>query len=189
MARHASAARATIPERARSVPPTGSAVGSARPRLTVLSRPAPRASSVPFAILCSLIIAGTLLAVLMLNISMSDTSYRITRLQAQSQQLTEQQQGLVEENERLGTPQELERRAVELGMAPAADPAYIDLSTGQIIGGSEGSAADAAASPTGAAASQTGADAAGTAADAPSVPAAHIYDDAEHYHGMGNEGN
>ncbi|UYG15561.1 hypothetical protein BRM3_07830 [Brachybacterium huguangmaarense] len=170
MARHASAARATVPERVRSGASTDRAAVASRPRLTVVTRPSPRASSVPFTILCSLIIAGTLLAVLMLNISMSETSYRITHLRAQSQTLTEQQQSLREENERLGTPQELEKKATELGMVPAADPAYIDLSTGKVIG--EPQAATGTA----------------TAESAP-VPVAHIYDEVDTYYGMGNEGN
>src|SRR5690625_8038672 len=61
---------------------------------------------------------------------MSDTSYEITRLQSQSQRLTEEKQSLAETNERLGTPQELERQAREHGMVPVSEPAYIDLDTG-----------------------------------------------------------
>ena len=88
----------------------------------------------PFTILCTLIVTATLAALLYLNIQMSDTSYEITRLQSQSQRLTEEKQALTETDERLGTPQELERQAREIGMVPVTDPAYIDLDTGEIIG-------------------------------------------------------
>ena len=88
----------------------------------------------PFTILCTLIVTATLAALLYMNIQMSDTSYEITRLQSQSQRLTEEKQALTETDERLGTPQELERQARELGMVPVTDPAYIDLDTGKIIG-------------------------------------------------------
>ena len=146
------------------------------PRLTVVAAPATSRSSLPFTILCTLILAATLGALLFMNIQMSDASYEITRLQGQSQRLTEERQALTETNERLGTPQELERQAREIGMVPVSDPAYIDLDTGEIIGET---------SP----AAQTE----GTAELAPvpaevAVPPAHIYDQPTAYHGMGNEG-
>lgn len=147
------------------------AAPSARPRLTVVTRPDPRSSSVPFVVLCTLVIVGALAAVLMLNISMSDTSYRIGALQSESQELTIQKQALAEENERLGTPQELEVRATELGMVPAGTPAYIDLAEGTVIGDPQ-PAGGAAAAP-----------------EQPPVPAAGISDHSEIYHGMGNEGH
>ncbi|WP_394214503.1 hypothetical protein [Brachybacterium vulturis] len=130
----------------------------------------------PFTVLCTLIVVATLAALLYLNIQMSDTSYEITRLQGQSQRLTEESQALAETDERLGTPQELARQAREIGMVPVSDPAYIDLDTGEIIGET---------SP----AAQTGATA--ELAQVPervAVPPAQIYDEPTAYHGMGNEG-
>ncbi|EWS81250.1 septum formation initiator family protein [Brachybacterium phenoliresistens] len=151
---------------------------AARPRLAVVARPDPGRSSVPFAVLCTLIVVTALAAVLILNIQMSDQSYQITRLQNQSQRLTEQQQALAEQNERLGTPQELEKRAKELGMVPVTEPSYIDLATGTVIGqGEEGSSEE------GAAASETS-----TELTPAIVPPARIYDQTPDYHGMGNEG-
>ena len=147
-----------------------------RPGLTVVATPRTAGSSMPFTMLCTLIVVATLAALLYLNIQMSDTSYEITRLEAQSQRLTEESQALAETDERLGTPQELSRQAREIGMVPVSDPAYIDLDTGEIIG--ETSPAE-----------QTG----GTPelAEVPAedaVPPAQIYDEPTEYHGMGNEG-
>ena len=147
-----------------------------RPGLTVVATPRTAGSSMPFTMLCTLIVVATLAALLYLNIQMSDTSYEITRLEAQSQRLTEESQALAETNERLGTPQELSRQAREIGMVPVSDPAYIDLDTGEIIGSTDPSA-------------QTG----GTPelAEVPAedaVPPAQIYDEPTEYHGMGNEG-
>lgn len=149
---------------------------TARPRLTVVTAPKAGGSSLPFTLLCTLIVAATLSALLYMNIQMTGASYEITRLQGQSQRLTEESQGLAETNEQLGTPQELERQAREIGMVPVSDPAYIDLDTGEIIGET-------------APAEQTG----GTPelADVPAevaVPPAQIYDEPTAYHGMGNEG-
>ena len=149
---------------------------ASRPRLTVVAAPKTSGSSMPFTMLCTLIVTATLAALLFLNIQMSDASYEITRLQGQSQRLTEEHQGLTETNERLGTPQELERQAREIGMVPVSDPAYIDLDTGEIIGETS-PAAQTEANP--------------ELAEVPAavaVPPAQIYDQPTEYHGMGNEG-
>ena len=149
---------------------------AARPRLTVVATPKAAGSSMPFTLLCTLIVTATLAALLFMNIQMSDASYEITRLQGQAQRLTEEGQALAETNERLGTPQELERQAREIGIVPVSDPAYIDLDTGEIIG--ETSPAE-----------QTGTnpELAEVPADV-AVPPAQIYDESTAYHGMGNEG-
>src|SRR5699024_6283782 len=73
-----------------------------RPGLTVVATPKTAGSSMPFTMLCTLIVVATLAALLYLNIQMSDTSYEITRLEAQSQRLTEESQALAETDERLG---------------------------------------------------------------------------------------
>ncbi|MFC7458670.1 hypothetical protein ACFQS2_15885 [Brachybacterium sp. GCM10030267] len=148
-----------------------------KPRLTVVAAPKAAGSSMPFTLLCTLIVAATLAALLYMNIQMSGTSYEITRLQSQSQRLTEERQALAETNERLGTPQELERQAREIGMVPVSDPAYIDLDTGEVIGETSPSE-QTEGNPE---LKEVPAEAA--------VPQAEIYDEPESYHGMGNEGN
>lgn len=148
-------------------------VRSPRPRLTVLAKPRTRTSPLPFVALCTLIVVATLAALLTLSIQMSDASYEITRLQGQSQRLTEEQQALAETDERLGTPQELEKQARELGMVPVTDPAYIDLESGTVMGETEQAAAAADAD---------------TPSAETAVPPAQIYDQPSTYHGMGNEG-
>ena len=143
------------------------------PRLAVLAAPKAAGSAMPFTLLCTAIVVATLAALLFMNIQMSDTSYEINRLQIQSQRLTEEQQSLAATNERLGTPQELERQARELGMVPVSDPAYIDLDTDSVIGGSAEGAAPASAD---------------TPVEEAVLPPAQIYDQPTTYHGMGNEG-
>lgn len=150
-----------------------------RPRLAVLSRPETTRSPLPFALLITVIVLATLATMLVLNIEMSSTSYELTRLQARSQALTEEEQALAERNEQLGTPQELDRRAREIGMVGTDDPAYIDLATGTVIGGS--GAADDAPAPE----SVSGLE---NPTNPSSIPPAQIYQDQSVYHGMGNEG-
>jgi type II secretory pathway pseudopilin PulG len=119
-------------------------------------------------LLCTLIVVGTLLTVLFLNIQMSGTSYQITRLQGQTQRLTDQAQVLQETNDQLSTPQELEKRATDLGMVPAGSPAYIDLDSGTVVGD---------AVPVTDSTDRT---------DSGVVPASRAYPTDEPYHGMGN---
>lgn len=161
------ALRATAPD---------TAAPASRPRLAVVARPDPGRSTVPFALLCTVIVVAALAAVLFLNIQMADQSYQISRLQSQSHRLEQQKQSLAEQNERLGTPQELEKRATELGMVPVSEPVYIDLATGTVIGQGEGEAQGAASSQT------------STQLTPVTVPPAKIYDQTPEYHGMGNEG-
>src|SRR5690625_3918683 len=89
-----------------------------RPKLTVLAAPKTSGSSMPFTLLCTLIVTATLAALLYMNIQMSDTSYEITRLQSQSQRLTEEKQALAETDERLDTPQD--RKSTRLNSSHVA---------------------------------------------------------------------
>ncbi|MEE1618800.1 hypothetical protein V1260_00320 [Brachybacterium sp. J144] len=157
-------------------PARGKRNAAPRPRLTVVASPRTARGPMPFTLLCTLIVVATLAALLYLNIQMSGASYEITRLQNQSQRLTEEQQALAETDERLGTPQELERQAREIGMVPVTDPAYIDLDTGEVIG-QTAPAAQTEANP----------ELAAVPAEV-AVPPAQIYEEPTTYHGMGNEG-
>lgn len=168
--RRPAAARSALADRTPARTPAHAP--ASRPRLTVLQRPAPRRSVVPFTLVCTLIIVGTLLGVLFLNLSMSSSSYEISRLQSQSRTLEENRQALQEQEDKLSTPQELEARATSLGMVPSGETAYIDLSTGSVVDQAPAEGASSAPAP----------------APVATVPQASIYDGSEPYHGMGNEG-
>ncbi|MCT1557840.1 hypothetical protein M3A96_06890 [Helcobacillus massiliensis] len=107
---------------------------AARPRLALIARPRQERSIVPFAALITLILVATLAAMLVLNVSMTQTSYEITRLQEQDIALSQQVQALREENEMRSKPQELEKRARDLGMVPVQDVAFVDLANGRVVG-------------------------------------------------------
>lgn len=142
------------------------------PPMAVLTRPEPANSPLRYVIFLGAIVLVTVLAILAMNIEMSTTSYQITRLEIQSQRLTEQKQALIEREEQLATPQELDRRARELGMVPSAHPAYIDLATGTVIGADGEGVSAVTTSDT----------------STSQIPPAHIYRDVSTYYGMGNEG-
>ncbi|WP_058235569.1 hypothetical protein [Devriesea agamarum] len=146
------------------------ATSASAPRLTVVARPRPSRSNVPFVLLCTAILLATLGAVLALNISMGQGSYELSSLQRTSQKLVHEKQTLAERNQMLGAPQELERRARAIGMVPAGTSAYVDLATGKIIGDPHPAAADEAPKP--------------------GVPVPDLSTHGHKpYHGMGNEGD
>ncbi len=103
------------------------------PRLRVVA-PRTGRSRAGLAVLCiSLLITG-LIALLLLNISISNGAYELTSLQKTQLQASEQRQKLAEEVDQRSAPQELAKRAAALGMVAAPNTAFVRLSDGTIIG-------------------------------------------------------
>ncbi len=121
------------PAPAHRVRRTGAAPAS-RPALALVAKPKHARSIVPYTALITLIIVTALAATLALNIAMSTTSYQITTLQAEEKSLNQQRESLQQQKDALSGPQQLEKRARDLGMVPGTEPAYIDLASGTIIG-------------------------------------------------------
>lgn len=104
------------------------------PNLSLVARTQNPRNTLPLILVSTLVLVGSLIATLLLSISMASTSYEITRTKMELNSLQVQHQSLQERARMLGTPQELERQARDLGMVPAGDIAYIDLASGKIIG-------------------------------------------------------
>lgn len=77
---------------------------------------------------------GVVIAQLLLSISTANGAYQLSALQQHSDQLTRQQQVQTEELRTLAAPQRLAARAAALGMVPDDSPAYIDATTGRVLG-------------------------------------------------------
>lgn len=106
-----------------------------RPHLQVVPAPSPVRSVVPFLVLCATILAGALLAVLLLNTQMAATAYQLREEQLTLNRLNETEASLRAQVERAGSPAVLEERAEELGMVPAEDVRFVHLERGEILGG------------------------------------------------------
>lgn len=117
-----------------SAPATGS---SWRPRLRIVRAPATGRSRVGFILLCVSILVGALLGALMLNTAMATTAYQIHDQQVHLARLSETEQSLAQEVERLSSPVLLQQQAEDLGMEPASGMRYIMLSDGAILGGED----------------------------------------------------
>ncbi len=108
-----------------------------RARLTVVP---PRrlattqAARTPFTVLVLMMLAGGVVGLLMFNTNMQQASFKATALQNQVNVLTAEEQSLDLELDRLRDPQRLAITAKALGMVAPAQPAFVRLSDGQVLG-------------------------------------------------------
>ncbi|WP_299037307.1 hypothetical protein [uncultured Pseudokineococcus sp.] len=135
LARSASSRPASRPApSARAAAPAREA---AAPRVRLVAPPASSRRRLPFGVLCGAVLLLSLLAVLLLNISLSHGAYELHEVQAQQQDAGERRQALTEQLERTQAPDELGRRAAALGMVPAGTAAFVHLPDGEVIGAPE----------------------------------------------------
>jgi hypothetical protein len=87
-----------------------------------------------FAVLCIILLAAGLVALLMMNTALASGIYQLKDLQGQSGTLTDQQEQLTQVVDDLRSPRNLAARAQQLGMVPAKSMAFIKLSDGSVIG-------------------------------------------------------
>ncbi|QDY91411.1 hypothetical protein E7Y32_15220 [Arthrobacter sp. UKPF54-2] len=108
----------------------------ARKTRTPLSivRSAPRKRRAPFVVMCFGILALALMAVLVLNISVSSAQYQLVELRAKQSTLTKQNQDLTQQVQNFDAPQNLAAKATELGMVASTSKGQIDLSTLTVTG-------------------------------------------------------
>ena len=126
-----------ISEGARTRVPRFAEAAVERARLTVVPQRAmgrTQAARTPFAILVIGMLVAGVVGLLMFNTNMQQASFRATALQKQAAELTAKQQSLSMELDQLRDPQRLAVAAKGLGMVAPAQPAFIRLSDGRILG-------------------------------------------------------
>ena len=124
----------TLMTQARTRVPRFAEAAVERARLTVVPRRATRAPKVPFVALVSLLLVGGVVGLLLFNTSMQQASFVATELEATAASLNAKEQALQMQLDTLRDPQKVASRARKLGMVPAASPAFIRLSDGEILG-------------------------------------------------------
>ncbi|MEA3551182.1 MULTISPECIES: hypothetical protein [Pseudarthrobacter] len=97
-------------------------------------RTVPRKRRAPFVVLCFALLAVALVAVLVLNISVSTAQYQLVELRARQSTLTKQNQDLTQQVQNFEAPQNLAAKASELGMVASTVKGQIDLSTLTVTG-------------------------------------------------------
>jgi hypothetical protein len=106
-----------------------------RARLSVVPRMAPRRPGrVPFVTLVSALLIAGVAGLLWFNTSMQQVSFTATALEAKAQALQAQRQGLEMEVDALRNPQRVATAAKHMGMVPPANPAFIRLRDGKVLG-------------------------------------------------------
>jgi cell division protein FtsB len=105
-----------------------------RARLTVVPRRRTRSARMPFVMLVSLVLLGGVIGLLLFNTSMQQASFAATALEDQANTLTAREQTLQMELEVLRDPQRVAEHAQNLGMVPAANPVFLRLSDGKVLG-------------------------------------------------------
>lgn len=79
----------------------------------------------PFVLLIVVLLAGGLISLLLLNAAVNQDSFTLSRLQKQTDQLTDEQQALQQEVDQYSAPGALDKQARRLGMVPGGNPAFL----------------------------------------------------------------
>ena len=110
--------------------------GAGRRERTPLSvvRSAPKKRRAPFVVMCFALLAVALVAVLVLNISVSTSQYQLVELRGKQSTLTKQNQDLTQQVQNFEAPQNLAAKASDLGMVASTVKGQIDLSTLAVTG-------------------------------------------------------
>ena len=97
-------------------------------------------SALPRLVAVSAVLAGVgcvLAGQLLLSVATADGAYRLAGLRGESAQLDRQQQVRTEQLRALAAPQRLAVRAVALGLVPEDAPAYLNTTTGRVLGAAQ----------------------------------------------------
>ena len=98
-----------------------------------LVRPAPRRRRrLPFVLFCVGLVAVVVGSILVLNVSVSRTQYRLVSMKAEQRELSQSNEALTEDLNNKGAPQNLAAMARSQHMVPGGRPGTIDLSAGRV---------------------------------------------------------
>lgn len=121
--------------------PSGRPGGQLAP-LRVVPAALRQTGSGAFAIVCMVLLAAGLVALLMMNTALAQGTFELKGLQRTSGTLTDTQEQLTQAVDDLRSPRSLADKAQALGMVPAKSMAFIRLSDGAIVGVAEPAKAD-----------------------------------------------
>jgi Tfp pilus assembly protein PilX len=104
------------------------------PRLAVIDGFAGRRSAIPFALLVLAVLGVGLVGLLTLNTAMDENSIKIQQAQQKQASLTDREQQLSQQLAGLSAPANLASEAATLGLVPNPQPAFINPTTGAVLG-------------------------------------------------------
>ncbi|YAL84372.1 hypothetical protein ACMYYO_06080 [Dermacoccaceae bacterium W4C1] len=107
---------------------------STRPKLSVVGAASAPSRNTGFTIVCTVLLAAGLLALLLLNTARAEQSFALSKLQGSSSALTDNQEQIRGELASVSAPQQLALAAQEMGMAPTGQVTYVRASDRKVLG-------------------------------------------------------
>lgn len=104
------------------------------PRLAVIEGWAGRRSAIPFALLVLGVLAAGLIALLSLNTAMDENSVKTQQAEQRQARLTDREQQLSQRLSGLSAPGSLASAAAAQGLVPNPQPAFLNPTTGAVLG-------------------------------------------------------
>ncbi|MFG2140666.1 septum formation initiator family protein [Streptomyces sp. NPDC048650] len=83
------------------------------------------AARTPFVLLIVVLLGSGLITLLLLNSALNQGSFELSKLEKETDDLTDEQQALQQEVDTYSAPGALEKRARKLGMVPGGNPAFL----------------------------------------------------------------
>jgi hypothetical protein len=127
---------------ARPLPRTSPRRAATTPRQLKVVAPPQMQGNGLFLALCVALLLGGFVGVLVLNTAMAKGSYTMRDLQRRSDALADTQDALRHSIDGVSGPGPLAQRARDLGMVPAASPAFLRLTDGKVLGVAQKAKAD-----------------------------------------------
>ncbi|MDM7856187.1 hypothetical protein [Cellulomonas alba] len=124
------AARVATP--ARRPTPAATPAPAAAPRLRLVRAPQQARTRVPFVLACMAVLAGALLAALLLNTQMAQSAYVKYDLSNQLGRLQQDQKELTAQLDAKSSPSQIAKAARAIGMVPAPGTGWITLKDGTV---------------------------------------------------------
>ncbi|AWB91985.1 hypothetical protein [Aeromicrobium chenweiae] len=101
-----------------------------------------RAKRAPFVVVVLTILSLGLVGLIIMSTILQAQSFESARLQREATTLHTQKQALSRDVDRLQSPAHVAREAVAIGMVPNANPAFLRLADGKVLGVPEPAKAD-----------------------------------------------
>jgi hypothetical protein len=93
-----------------------------------------RARRAPFVVVVLTLLGAGLVGLILISTVLQAQSFEAARLSEQADALQTQQQALSREVDRMQSPSSIAQRALQLGMVPSANPIFLRITDGEVIG-------------------------------------------------------
>lgn len=120
--------------RAISAAPRFSPEGAKAAGLRLVRPVRSRARKAPFVVVVLTILSIGLVGLIIMSTILQAQSFEAAKLESRADALKTEQQTLAREVDRMQSPAEVARRAIAVGMVPNANPAFLRMSDGAVLG-------------------------------------------------------